>query len=180
MIRVFIITLAFFIFFVSVTFASDRISYLRAIMPNMVDYITEVTDYENNGYPLPDIQIVSPQEVCDGAYERKIENVNECDIAGYYNDITNTIYIRNEPSRYMTDDRFQEVVLVHELVHFLQNFNGTYDEVECQQNLESDAYEVQSSYVDLMGIDPKQKPDPLFAAISSLCPNKWPLFYEGG
>ena len=32
------------------------------------------------------------QEVCDGAYERKIENVDECDIAGYYNDITNVIY----------------------------------------------------------------------------------------
>ena len=146
MIRVFIITLAFFIFFVSVTFASDRISYLRAIMPNMVDYITEVTEYENNGYPLPDIKIVPPQEVCDGAYEQKIENVEECDIAGYYNDINNTIYIRDKPSRYMTDDRFQEVVLVHELVHFLQNFSGTYQEVECKQQLEVDAYEVQGLY----------------------------------
>lgn len=168
------------LFFTSAVMANERENYLIAIMPNMLDFIIDVTEYENKGYPLPDIKIVSPQEVCDGAYEQKIENVEECDIAGYYNDITNTIYIRDKPSRYMTDDRFQEVVLVHELVHFLQNFSGTYQEVECKQQLEVDAYEVQGLYIDLMGIDPKQKPDPLFAVISSLCPSKWPLFFEGG
>ena len=147
-------------------------------MPNMVDYITEVTDYENNGYSVRYTNSYT-QEVCDGAYERKIENVDECDIAGYYNDITNVIRHKRPISRYMTDDRFFEVVLVHELVHFLQNFNGTYDEVECKQQLESDAYEVQGLYVDLMGIDPKQNPDPLFA-VQQVYVQQMVLFYEGG
>ena len=55
---------------------------------------------------------------------------------------------------------------------------GTYEEVECKQNLEEDAYELQSLYMDLMGIDEQNKPDPLFAIISSLCPNKYPLFFN--
>ena len=108
-------------------FASDRVAYLEAIMPNMINYITEVTDYEYNGYPYPDIVIQNAKDVCEGAYMKEVEDVELCDIAGYYNDDTNTIYIRDEPTRYMTDDRFQEVILLHELVHFLQKFNGTYE-----------------------------------------------------
>lgn len=158
--------------------ANDRVSYLKAIMPNMIDFITEVTDYEYKGYPYPNIVIDNAKDVCEGAYMREIEFVEECDIAGYYNDETNTIHIREEPTRYMTDDRFQEVILLHELVHFLQKFSGTYETVECKQNLEEDAYMVQSMYVDLMDIDEQQKPDPLFAIISSLCPDKYPLFFN--
>lgn len=170
----FIIIQLFFVFAVS---ANERANYLTAIMPNMLDFITEVTEYENNGYPLPKIIILNAKDVCEGAYERSLENIDECDIVGYYNDKTNIIYIRDNPSRYMSNDRFQEVVLVHELVHFLQKFNGTYEEVECKQQLEIDAYEVQSLYIDRMGIDPKQKPDPLFAVISTLCPSQMPQFF---
>ena len=158
--------------------ANDRVSYLKAIMPNMIDFITEVSDDEYKGYPYPDIVIDNAKDVCEGAYMREIEEVELCDIAGYYNDDTNTIHIRDEPTRYMTDDRFQEVILLHELVHFLQKFSGTYETVECQQQLEEDAYELQSLYIDLMGIDEQNKPDPLFAIISSLCPNKYPLFFN--
>ena len=78
---------------------------------------------------------------------------------------------------YMVEDRFQEVVLVHELVHFLQYHEGVYEQVECRQNLEELAYEVQDNYIDLQGIDPTQKVDGLFAIISSLCPHKHPLFF---
>ena len=73
----------------------------------------------------------------------------------------------------MTDDRFFEVVLVHELVHFLQNFNGTYDEVECQQNLESDAYEVQSHMLILWALT-ANKTDHYFPP-ASLCPINGPI-----
>ena len=164
---------------IAIAHANDRVAYLNAIMPNMIGFITDVTEYENKGYPLPEIVIVNAKDVCEGAYQKEIENVDECDIAGYYNDDTNTIYIRDEPTRYMTDDRYQEVILVHELVHFLQKFSGTYETIECKQALETDAYNVQSLYIDLMGIDEKNKPDPLFAIISAMCPGKQNmLFFE--
>ena len=78
----------------------------------------------------------------------------------------------------MTDDRFMEVVLVHELVHFLQYHDGTYEKVDCRQNLEMPAYEVQDAYIELHGIDDEQKADPLFALISSMCPNQHPLMFH--
>ena len=163
---------------IGIAHANDRVAYLKAIMPNMIDFIVDVSDYEYKGYPYPDIVIDNAKDVCEGAYMREINDVDECDIAGYYNDDTNTIHIRNEPTRYMTDDRFQEVILLHELVHFLQKFNGTYETIECKQALEEDAYSVQTLYIELMGIDEKNKPDPLFAIISSLCPDKYPLFFN--
>tara|TARA_Y100001937_G_scaffold77097_1_gene104598 strand:+ start:962 stop:1483 length:522 start_codon:yes stop_codon:yes gene_type:complete len=165
----------FLILFPSLVYANDRVNYLTAIMPNMITYITDITDLEYKGYPLPTIIIEDEQSICTGAYER-IEV--ECDIAGYYNDDTNVIYIRDTPTRYMSEDRFQEVILVHELVHFLQKFMGRYQEVECQQQLEELAYIVQDTYIDLHGIDEKNKIDPLFAIISSICPNKYPLFFH--
>jgi len=163
---------------IAIAHANERVAYLNAIMPNMIGFITDVSDYEYKGYPYPNIVIDNAKDVCEGAYMREVENIELCDIAGYYNDDTNTIHIRDTPTRYMTDDRFQEVILLHELVHFLQKFSGTYEEVECKQNLEEDAYRVQSLYVDLMGIDEQQKPDALFAIISALCPSQHPLLFN--
>ena len=167
------------IIFTSSAIANERVNYLTAIMPNMLGFISDVTEYENKGYPLPEIVILNAKDVCEGAYMREMEDVEDCDIAGYYNDDTNTIYIRDTPTRYMSEDRYQEVILVHELVHFLQKFSGTYETIECKQALETDAYNVQSLYIDLMGIDEKNKPDPLFAIISAMCPGKQNmLFFE--
>ena len=167
------------IIFTSSAIANERVNYLTAIMPNMLGFISDVTEYENKGYPLPEIVILNAKDVCEGAYMREIDDVEDCDIAGYYNDDTNTIYIRDTPTRYMSEDRYQEVVLVHELVHFLQKFTGTYETIECKQALETDAYNVQSLYIDLMGIDEKNKPDPLFAIISAMCPSQQNmLFFE--
>tara|TARA_B100000123_G_scaffold91638_1_gene66608 strand:+ start:2804 stop:3376 length:573 start_codon:yes stop_codon:yes gene_type:complete len=163
-----------FVFLPAVSKENDRVNYLTAIMPNMIDYITEITDLKYKGYPLPTIFIEEEKLICAGAY---FEPRDTCDIAGYYDDEKNSIHIRDTPTMYMVEDRFQEVVLVHELVHFLQYHEGVYEQVECRQNLEELAYKVQDNYIDLQGIDPTQKVDGLFAIISSLCPHKHPLFF---
>ena len=155
--------------------ADPKINYLNTLVPNMIDFIRDKTEYKYNGDPYPEIFIVDEKSVCTGAYGKPVET---CDIAGYYNDDTNEIYIREQPTQYMTDDRFMEVVLVHELVHFLQYHDGTYEKVECRQNLEMPAYEVQDAYIELHGIDDEQKADPLFALISSMCPNQHPLMFH--
>tara|TARA_B100000965_G_C19364412_1_gene657442 strand:- start:119 stop:655 length:537 start_codon:yes stop_codon:yes gene_type:complete len=161
--------------FPTLVFADARVNDLQALMPGMIDFIESrgVNSYKGDTYPQ--IYIVNEQDVCTGAYGKPVDT---CDIAGYYNDDTNEIYIRDEPTENMSEDRFMEVVLVHELVHFLQYFDGTWQEVECKQQLEMHAYEVQDAYVDLYGIDEQQKIDPLFAIISSMCPQHSPNMFN--
>lgn len=161
--------------FPTLVLADARVNELKALVPGMIDFITSRGVNSYNGDTYPKIYIVNEQQVCSGAYGKPIDT---CDIAGYYNDDTNAIYIRDEPTQHMSSDRFQEVVLVHELVHFLQYYDGTWQKVQCKQELEMHAYEVQDAYVDLYGIDPKQKIDPLFGMLSSMCPQKNLMFHH--
>ena len=78
---------------IAIAHANERVAYLNAIMPNMIGIITDVSDYEYKGYPYPKIVIDNAKDVCEGAYMREVENIELCDIAGYYNDDTNTIHI---------------------------------------------------------------------------------------
>ena len=153
--------------FPTLVLADARVNELQALIPGMIDFIESRDVNSYKGDPYPEIYIVNEKDVCTGAYGKPME---VCDIAGYYNDDTNEIFIRDEPTQYMSNDRFQEVVLVHELVHFLQYHDGTWQKVQCRQELEAHAYEIQDAYVDLYGIDPVQKTDPLFALLSSMCP----------
>jgi len=160
---------------IAIAHANEKINYLETLVPGMIDFITSRGVNSYNGAPYPQIYIVNEQEICTGAYGKPTDT---CDIAGYYNDDTNEIFIRNKPTQHMSEDRFQEVVLVHELVHFLQYHNGTWQKVTCRQELELHAYEIQDVYVDLYGIDPKQKIDPLFGILSSMCPRSNPMFFH--
>ena len=171
MIRLFL----FIFLFPTLVFADARVNDLQALVPGMIDFIESRGVNSYNGAPYPKILIRNEKEICTGAYGKPMD---VCDIAGYYNDDTNEIYIRDKHTQYMSEDRFYEVVLVHELVHFLQYFDGTWQEVNCKQELEAHAYEVQDAFVDLYGIDPVQKTDPLFALLSSMCPRNNPMMFH--
>ena len=92
-----------------------------------------------------------------------------CDIAGYYDNRTDLIVIATTPTGGMVEENFYEVVLIHELVHYLQWHNGYYEVVECKQQLEADAFRLQDEYIDHMGYDPANKNNPLFALMASMC-----------
>ncbi len=169
--RIMRLIVALLILYPSVVFSHS----LEKQMPNFLQFIEDNSLYEYKNTPLPEIIIVNEKDVCTGAYGKPVDT---CDIAGYYNHDTNQIYIRNEPTQYMVQDRFQEVVLLHELVHYLQYMDGTFEIVECRQNLEIHAYNLQELFVDSEGIDEQQKPDPLFALITSMCPNQHPLMFH--
>ena len=162
---------------IAIAHANEKINYLETLVPNMINFIEDHTDYVYGGWDYPDIIINTQKEICAGVYA---EPRPDCDVAGYYNDDTNTIYIRDSPTQHMVEDRFSEVVLVHELVHFLQYHDGTYEEVKCRQNLEKDAFMIQEKFVSLQNIDPKQAPDPLFALIVSSCPREMPFLMFPG
>tara|TARA_B100000683_G_C12471384_1_gene547909 strand:- start:881 stop:1399 length:519 start_codon:yes stop_codon:yes gene_type:complete len=132
----------------------------------LIDFIVKNTDLQYNNEQVPTVIVQSQQQICRGVFEPPRD---ECDIAGYYNDDTNEIFISATTSSYMVDESFKEVVLLHELVHFMQKINGVYETIECQSALESLAFEVQDLFVTEYNIDPEQKPDPLFALLVSQC-----------
>ena len=153
---------------------SSVVSYLKAVTPNLINFIQNHTSYIYDGWQYPDILIETEEEICSVIYEDKR---TECDIAGYYNDIDNSIHIVDGPTDHMVEDRFFEVVLVHELVHFLQYHNGTYETIACKQALEEDAFFVQTMFVETQNINPENAPDPLFSLLVSRCLDQRPFMY---
>ena len=135
-------------------------------MMEIIAFIEENTDLVYKGDTLPVVKIKTQKEMCEILFDVVPE---PCNIAGYYNDETNEIVIGDKPTIHMVKEKFREVILVHELVHFLQKTNGVYETIECRRALEQDAFKIQELYVDANDINPLQKPDPLFSMVISNC-----------
>ena len=65
-----------FVFLPAVSKENDRVNYLTAIMPNMIDYITEITDLKYKGYPLPNIVIENEKQTKQRIYTSR--NSDNC------------------------------------------------------------------------------------------------------
>lgn len=139
------------------------------IVLDMINYIEQNSTYEYGGQRLPFIEIREPEVIYEGLMGEPMPEDSSIFPAGYFDHNMNTIYISSEPGPYMVDDGFIEVVLFHELVHYMQLINGAYETAECKNALERDAYKLQVEYIDHMGFPEEQKPDPFFAAIVSMC-----------
>ena len=135
---------------------------------SMVQWIVDNSRYEYHGDPYPEVLRESPLSVCSEIYPNS-EPHDDCNIAGYYDHESNKIVISETVTEYMVEDHFTEVVLLHELVHFVQYYDGEYERAECKQALEIDAFELQDQWIDLQGIDPEQKNDPLFVVFVTMC-----------
>ena len=64
MIRVFLFTLLF----PTMALADIRVNQLQALVPNMIDFIQEHTDYVYGGWDYPNIIINTQKEICAGVY----------------------------------------------------------------------------------------------------------------
>lgn len=92
-------------------------------------------------------------------YKTKAEMVTEicpgknCDPSAYYEDGTNTIFLRLELRNSRTIPTRAD--LVHEIVHYLQNQSGHWTEVSCESNAEREreAYRIQSEYLVFNGVN---------------------------
>lgn len=148
------------------------------IMLGMIDYITANSKYIYNGEQLPYIEIKTLDEICRGVYtaETYENEKDDCGVVGYYNHNINSIAIADESGPYMIDERFFEVVLFHELVHFLQYINGEDKQVSCRNELEKDAYLLQNMYIEHMNWPKEQKVDLLFAILAFSCANYFGSF----
>lgn len=78
---------------------------------------------------------------------------HECNVLGWYND-TGIVYLDR---RLKTEDSvFTQSLLVHELVHYLQDLSGQFDSNSCEASVarEREAYQVQSDYIMAYGTMP--------------------------
>lgn len=150
--------------------ASSALATSKEVMLDMIDYIEENSDYEYNQEKLPFIQIREPKEIYEGLMgEPYPEEELTVFPAGYFDHNMNTIYVSSRPGPYMVEEGFIEVVIFHELVHYMQLINGAYETAECKNALEKDAYLLQADYVDYRGFPEENKPDMFFAMIVSMC-----------
>lgn len=141
------------------------------VMLQMIAYITSNSDYSYNNEKLPFIEIRTTDELCRAVYSPDLYETikDQCTVSGYYNENLNTIFIADESGPNMVEERFLETVLFHELVHFLQYINGSYETAECPNALEKDAYLLQDQFVQDMNYPEEQRPDKFFAMIVSTC-----------
>jgi hypothetical protein len=135
---------------------------------SMVQWIVDNSRFEYHGDPYPTVITEDTLTVCSEIFPDR-EPHADCNIAGYYDHEQNLIVIADQVTEYMVEDHFREVVLLHELVHFVQYHDGEYERAECKQALEIDAFELQDQWIDEQGIDPEQKNDPLFVVFVTMC-----------
>ena len=135
---------------------------------SMVQWIVDNSRFEYHGDPYPKVTTETALTVCSEIYPDS-EPHADCNIAGYYDHEANHIVISDSVTEYMVEDHFREVVLLHELVHFVQYYDGEYERAECKQALEIDAFDLQDQWIDEQGIDPEQKNDPLFVVFVTMC-----------
>lgn len=140
-------------------------------MLDMIDYIETNSKYTYNKEQLPLVKFKSIDELCRDVYtpETYEQVKDDCSVAGYYDDDNNVIYIADEPTPHMLEQNYVEVVLFHELVHYLQYLNGEDERVPCMNQLEKDAYLLQNQYVEDMSYPEEQKTDLFFAMVVSTC-----------
>lgn len=106
--------------------------------------------------PLVHIVLVEPETLSiiaspghGGLYaNKKIENHER--LQGLYHHKSQTIYLNTHLD---LDTYYSQSVLLHELVHYLQDYNGLYAASICKSALETKAYELQNLYLAQHDVD---------------------------
>lgn len=130
--------------------ASMPVLAMESQLVAYIAYIEDVTTLKYDGQPLPEIVSESPEEMLLRYYgdfevaqaEYKGETLPAVD--GLYDAEINTIYV---VSTYDLNGMDSAPTLIHELVHYMQDINGEYEEVgndtACLEGL---AYDVQATW----------------------------------
>ena len=133
--------------FSSASFADD------SILLSAIDYITENSELEYNNQPLPEIHRVSQQEMALRYYAldpampqseipKKVRNL---ELYGLYDFHNNILFLPENLAVWSWPYRY---IIVHEMVHYLQNMNGHFDGLSCVSTLEPEAYKIMGQWQD--------------------------------
>lgn len=116
-------------------------------MLTLLVWISSNTSFTYNSAPLPDIHLVSHDQLVEMLFESDaLQNRNSKDInvEGLYNFLENDIYLLEDIDLSTAEGKS---ALIHELIHYLQYQNGLDKTVACRQNLEKAAYGIQEKYL---------------------------------
>ena len=108
-----------------------------------------------SGYPAPidapSVEFLPPTEFA----EQVCPNSAQCTVRGYYADGSEKI-ILHEELRDLKKNRRARAMLVHEIVHYLQDRSGRWGEKTCQIWIEREreAYRIQLFYLASQGVHP--------------------------
>ena len=152
--RVFLLICSFF-FLVA---CSQRALSDDQLILKYIDWIVENSELEYSGQPLPTVSTMSFEQMMRMAYTDEVyESGRElAPVSAIYDHHNNQIVVPD------TTDIFAYInhqILVHELVHYLQDINGITD--DCLGRLEFPAYELQAKWQDEFN-HPSERPNRLW------------------
>lgn len=130
-----------------------------------INWITEQTDYEYHGEPLPELVFYSQAYLQilvygeDQVARSEFSGTNLPEVMGAYLHTENQMLL---PEGVDLSDHMVIATVVHELVHFLQHINGV--ESECAGELEPEAYRLHWAYAQEHGLE-VEEPSWLFVAL---------------
>ncbi len=142
-------------------------AYANPVFETYIQWIVENSELEYNGEPLPTVTVVSSDYIKILAYgeitvaEAEFNGVELADIVALYKHDDNTMIIPDTLDLYDWNNHY---VIVHELVHYLQDINGYYElpeYVKCRVKLEELAYELHVRWMDEVD-HPGERPNSLF------------------
>lgn len=143
------------------------------IFEEYIDWIVANSDFEYNGESLPTVERASREMLMIMLYGEEVvaqaeKNNNHLPEAeAIYDDETDTIFLPHETD---LEDFANHYIIVHELVHYLQDINGITD--ECLGRLEIPAYKLHAKWQDEVD-HPAPRPNALFVAMLELsCNNR--------
>lgn len=140
------------------------------VFETYIQWIVDHSELEYNGEPLPTIRVVTEQQIVIMAYgEETVTTANNRGrslpgIVALYDHEFNQLIV---PDTLDLADWNNHHVIVHELVHYLQDINGYYqlpEFVVCRVGLEELAYNLHVQWMDEVD-HPAQRPDGLFLAL---------------
>lgn len=158
--------------YISALLLAANTASANPIFEEYIDWIVANSEFEYNGEPLPTIErtnkamllimLYGEQRVAQAEYN----NTYLPEVEAIYDDETNTIFLPHETE---LEDFANHHIIVHELVHYLQDINGITD--ECVGRLEAPAYKLHTQWQDEVD-HPAERPNGLFVMMLELaCDN---------
>lgn len=132
--------------------SSSSLNYFenKELIENYLNWIVENSEFEYNNEPFPEIKLLDSEILQIYAYGGEVvarserENFELQNILALYLYEKDTIFISNDIDlNYFRNHH----IIIHELVHYLQDINGYYEKVSCQKLLEKDAYRIQEKWM---------------------------------
>lgn len=132
--------------------SSSSLNYFenKELIEKYLNWIVENSEFDYSNEQFPDIKFLDSEILQIYAYGGDVvarserENFELQNILALYLHEKDTIFISNEID--LNDFRNHHII-IHELVHYLQDINGYYETVNCQKLLEKDAYRIQEKWM---------------------------------